>query len=325
MGHRMSSLPIVQYCGAAGRIQKGSGRSALMSQAFHATCSKDPTALEKMARLTEEERSDIGEWHPPTETEVAGRKLTYEEAEKELEVALDAMGFHTTADDSPLTIGHLDFAWVLEHEGRKLGVVADIKRQRFTSTPDTLQLHAYGTAFALSRDCDTYVTGLWLAEEGEWWWSATFVEIGSAEHNEILHQILMAAKNDAEEFCPGSHCVNCWGRGNCPEWTFSGATAETWLAPLAEGKLGSPDELGALVLKVKAAKELVEKAESALKMHRLSGGIVRHQGAYWTPYEVQGRESTSVKKVREVFGPEAEKVVTRSKPHTRFKWVEGKS
>ena len=66
-GHRMSSLPIAEFCGQAPVLgaQHGAGRAAAMSTAAHALFARQADADTKLARLTADERNEVRVWQSP--------------------------------------------------------------------------------------------------------------------------------------------------------------------------------------------------------------------------------------------------------------------
>src|SRR5512146_2655622 len=134
MGHRMSSLPVAQFCGQAAPLSEkyGAGRAAVMSSFFHATCAFSPEAKNLALQLTPEELDDVGTWHPPGTIHLYDGAVTldYASAEKELEVMLDAAGEYSEDPAKAITIGHLDFAWPRLFQQRNVVFVADIKKSK---------------------------------------------------------------------------------------------------------------------------------------------------------------------------------------------------
>lgn len=321
---RMSSLPIAKFCGLAPKLygQFGSGRAAAISSAFHAKCAGDSSLL---ARLTKEELDEVEDWKEPTGVDLGnGVVLTYDAAVKELEVCLSPMGT-SCGRDQALTVGHLDFAWIVSDEGnRSIAYVADIKKSRWASAgPDTLQLHAYALAYALANDCYGYCTGIYIPTEQLWQWSNQLIEIGSDEQAEIWGQIVAAATNQSETGSWGPHCSNCYARLHCPEYLFPAALAPTLLGPLAEGgALPSAEKLGELVRVLQAGEKVFEVARERLKeaVRRGEAKVVDGE-QMWVPVNTKGKESWDSEKLGAALGGDASTYRKRGPDYPQYRWV----
>lgn len=311
--NRMSSLPVAERCGAAGELLQttGSGRSAVMSSAFHAVASGSPEADEKLMLLTADERAEIARWSAPVDVTIEGATLRYQDADKELLVAIDEYGDFcepcptclgqgsisstpcsecdaTGARDGgpcPITVGHLDFAWcVREHDSVYVG---DIKRSHFTTAegPLSLQLLAYGTAYAAKMRCTKLHTAIWSATEHSYDWShAIDLSSWSGEREEILRRIRFASKNRGKA-SPGPHCSECYASGHCPEHLLPGAdlaaASDGALEPYTEPGGITPETAPALLHRYIAAKELLAKAKSALELYADQHGGIACEDKVW--------------------------------------------
>ncbi len=316
--NRMSSLPQAQYCGLAPRLgeQFGAGRPAAMSTAFHAMCAGDRSLLH---RLTDAERKEVESWQPPPDLAMPPHVLKYAEADKELEVCLDAFGQACEPADA-ITVGHLDFGW---HFGTT-AYVGDIKKSRWTAADgtDLLQLHAYGMAYAQLRSCSAYVVGIWLPVDGEWIWTEEPVLLGSAEHARIWGEIRAAALNTSATGSTGPHCSSCYSRTHCPEWSLPAALAPTVLGPIVLGKMPSPEEAGRLVKLLSTYDELADKAKRQLKVWVERGELEVIDGAKkWVPVECKGRESIDREKLEAELGDGAARFVKRGANFEQMRWV----
>lgn len=318
MGHRMSSLPIARYCGLAPRLQEGraAGRRALMGSYFHAFAANDPEH-EKLARnLTERELEEVRTWTTPPDVQVGKVTLCYQDAETELEVGLTTGGEYCDADHPDLlTLGHLDFAWLLDG----VAYVADIKASEYTveEGADSLQIHAYGLAYAKKMGADHYCAGIYAAAEGRYTWG----EMVDVDWDSPFADLEAAALN--EEACTGPHCSRCYGRLHCPEHTIRAVEGMGKLAPVAEGgELSAETALDALGM-VKAMEDLAKQAKGHLQeWARRNGGIPDGNGKVYLPVMTQGRESVcSAKKLRQTLGDAAEMFVKRGKPFEQWRWV----
>jgi hypothetical protein len=324
LGNRASSLKVAEFCGQAPVLSEKyniSGRAAAVSTAFHAVCAGAKDAPEKMSRLTDEEREEVGSWFKPDRCEVAPDVfLDYESAEKELSVGLDAQGRFVDPDTTPALIpGHLDFAWVRG----SVAYVCDIKRAAWTAeSPDILQLHAYGMAYAKLRCCRYYVTGLWIAQEGRYVWSNRFVDLRSDEAEEIWERLRHAAMNRSGEYNIGAHCKDCWSYHRCPAYTLAAATAQTELAALADNGEITKEGLVRAVVLAEGMKRIAEKALEACKEAVRRGAEVRDPktGKVWRATRCRGRETANVAALREAGLTE---YIKQGADYDRMGWVKG--
>lgn len=328
---RMSSLPLAEKCGQAASLsaRHGAGRPAAMSKAFHAKCAGSPEAFRLIGTLSHAEREEIAEWKSPADALVNGWcVLDYASAVKELEVGLDHFGGYTDTEEGALSWGHLDFAWVREVDELRVAFVADIKKSVWTTQdgPESLQLHAYGLAFAQKTDCEAYCTGIWAAKEGVWQWSQDIVVLGGPKAEETWARIAHAASNTGEAGT-GRHCDSCFGRMHCPEYLLPAAVidkvAETVAIhdPKALGELGlTRAELLRLLNWSKRAQDLGEAVEKTLREAVRRGLVVIEDGGkVWTPVDMPGRESMDKDKMRAV-GCEPEDFVKRGEPFVQMRW-----
>lgn len=327
---RMSSLPILTYCGEAGRLSAthGSGRPAAMSSAYHASCAGAPEASAMLARLSDKEREEVLSWETPTTVIYAdGVELDYASAEKEAALALDDLGFACPPTDDAFLLGHMDFGWVRNIDGLKVAFVADIKKQVWTTAdgPESLQLHGYGYAYAQLHECDAYVTGIWLATEGEWQWSDAMVLMGSPRAEKIWGRLFAAATNDGG-YSTGQHCRSCWSRLHCTEHMLPAIEPETWLAPVMKG--GDIQKIdAAFVLKLFALEEIVEQAKEMASEAAKRGDIKvidPATGKMWGPIMMPGRKSLNVSRLREKLGPRADEFFKKGAGYTQMRWVKAR-
>lgn len=326
IGHRMSSLPVVQYCGRAGELgQMGAGRAAAQSSAFHALCAKSDNADELCSRLTDDEYREILQWRKPGDVDLGkGRVLLYSKAEKELAVALDASGSYVDpSSPDAVTIGHFDFGWVVEMHGVKLAYVADIKRSEYTVAEgvDSLQLHAYGLAYATKHTCDGYVVGIWAAIEGQWQWSE-IIDLETRDAADIARRVVRAATNSSREFAMGPHCRKCYGRFRCPAWLIPPELAQSSIGALTEGGELTDEKAAELLLLIQRDEDTRDQVLKSLKDYAGQRGGIRHGGKVWKPVMCQGRETLSAELLKKTFGADAlAPCITRGKAYERFGWV----
>ncbi len=329
----MSSLPRAQFCGLAPKLESefGVGRAADLSSAFHASCAEAPETEKLMKRLTDEEMQEIMQWHRPTDVTVEeGVVLQYAYADKELTVGLDEHGAYTDDESVAVSWGHLDMAWVVELDNRRIAYVADIKRSEYTveEGPDSLQLHAYGLAYASKHNCDGYVLGIWGAVEGTWWWGE-YVDL----YESPWETVKAAALNQSERASTGIHCRSCYGRMHCPEYlmpaiqlvTIGGSPESERTQVLADfmepGGLNAGNALTAFQL-YKSADDLVKIMKKQIMEYVRRHGIEDpEKGKTYKMIQTRGREGVSVKALRESMGKDAEKHIKRGGGFDSPKWV----
>jgi hypothetical protein len=295
-----------------------------MSNAFHAKCAGAEDFATKVARLTDDERHEIASWHKPASFVFHGVELHYASADKELEVCLNSKGEYCLATDPDcVTVGHLDFAWVVEVDGQRVAIVADIKRSEWTSPdgPESLQLHGYALAYSSKVGAQAYVTGQWGAVEGTWWWANRMVDLDGFSELDILGRVLAAAQNVGGDYAMGPHCSGCYGRERCPAYMIGPQDAHDTLAHYTGGEAITNEKAAELLMLVKRVKDMASKVEDELK-HRVRTGAIEvsdGNGKVWKPTECQGRLSLS-KKLLEADGIQVEKYMERGSSYERWSW-----
>lgn len=298
-----------------------------MGSAFHAMAANQPDSETLLNRLTPEERAEIATWkRPELAKPLDGIELEYAHAHIEHTVAIRHDGAGTQDNDDPeiLSLGHVDMYWLAQDaQGRPLIVVGDIKRSRWTTSgPDSLQLLAYGYALSQIHNTTGFVPGIWDATNGGWFWGRFFDM--DQEGGPLFARIMDAATHTADRPTVGSYCAECYGVQHCKAFVLHAAAAETVLAPMAEGAELTPNNVLSVLLAYEAAKKLYEgPVKEALKLFaERHGGITDPStGRTWRPVQTGGRESVSVKRVREVFGADADKVVAQGAPVQQYRWV----
>lgn len=319
LGHRPSALDQAFWCGrsAALNAEHGAGRSALLSSAFHAACSSSPDAQRLRSLLTVDERNELDKMHAPLPITVNGVELVYEQATKELPVGLTMDGQYA-AEGEVLTAGTLDLAWTFRHGEQRTVYVGDIKRH--VHSEHELQLAAYGLAFASKVQADYLCLGLWDATDAIWSWGELIdMEWDAAP----LFERVKAAALNRGEYVTGRHCLNCYAALHCPEQVLPAIVKQTELAALTDGSI-TPENAPQLLRLATAMEETGAQAKKLLKMYAKQGGIVREHGKVWGPSMRKGRESVSVARVREVFGEQADKAITRGEPYEVYAWTKEK-
>lgn len=323
-GHRMSSLRVARFCGQAPRLseQSGSERAAAMGSAFHALTAGARNAEALLSRLTADERAEVESWEPPALLKYdnpgfGAAWCIYEDAKKEVAVGLDSWGFWADPADGGWCIpGHIDMGWAGENDEHDHVVVGDVKKTRWTTVegPDSLQLHAYGRAWAMKNKARHYLPAIWIADEGRWW-VGDWVDLQSARADELWSLIYYAATNQGE-YARGPHCRDCYGRLACPAYALGAKELE----PPPPGS--DPVAFGKYLSGLRAARELSEAAEDNLRAMVIRGEaeVADANGMVWTPKRVAGRETVDSKRLRAELGDAAANFIKRGEPYERFEW-----
>lgn len=323
-GHRISHLPVAQFCGQAPTLSEryGAGRAAVMSSFFHATCAFAPEAKELALQLTPEEHEEVGSWHSPKTIQLYDGEVTldYESADKEMEVMLDDRGAYTEVADKAITIGHLDFAWLRHFRGRNVVFVADIKKSKWTvSGPDSLQIMTYGWSYAQKVGAEAFVPGIWAAQEGEWIWGDWF-DMTDLDSLDLWQRIRFAATNTGEANT-GPHCRNCYARMHCPEYLFPEHSRMGALAAFAEGREPTPVEVADAYLSAQAMEDMAKRIkDNAKEWARRGNEIIAADGRRLIMSERAGRAVFDVKGLKAVHPELAEQFVTRGEPYVVPMW-----
>jgi hypothetical protein len=227
---RISSLPVAEYCAMSDKIGIDvASVNAARSTCFH-SYAETGRWPESVNNLPEQDFAEIQRWKRPTvlihkdaETVV---RLDYKDAIKEIVVALDKDFNFVEVDPTvpqkdiesrypnAITVGHLDMAWDLP--SLDLVVVEDIKSSIFAvkSREKSLQLHAYGIAFAKKMGRSRYKVGIWDANDGKHF-IGEVISLESWECEEYKERIRTACNNNGSEHTTGTHCGGCWKRDNC--------------------------------------------------------------------------------------------------------------
>lgn len=282
MGWRMSSLPATKYCGVAGSLIANSpeSRIALQGSYFHALSEQDQDKMsEAKLRLSPEEIAEVESWEFPAGVRLYGKELHYRDAFKEVELELFVDGFsgeltaYPSEDDQPpLTVGHCDFYWVVQDRfGEDVVVVGDIKKSLFTSSTDSLQLHAYGVALCLKLNCKKFIPCIWGAKEAK-------LDVGSMVKEEEFktEEIAHAATHNTGVATTGDHCQRCYVRHSCSAYLLPILDAGHWSSACARPLELTEEEATELWVKVQGAKTAAEAMEEQLRHwaidHRLIVG-----------------------------------------------------
>jgi len=330
--NRMSSLPTALYCGLSPRLgaEHGAGRAAFQSTAYHARMSRTEGWEQLWDRLTEEEREETSKWSQPGDIDLGeGVVLKYEHAHKEIEVGLtEDLEYCEPSDPRCISVGHIDMAWdPIEINGLKVAYVGDAKRTAFTSSVTTLQLDAYGHAWASMVGADAYGCGLWILEDSEWRWRREVVELNSMDSARLAGKLLAAIGND-DQPVTGSHCRDCYSRFYCPEHLIPAAALvrgkEDALAPFSEPNGITKENAAQLVLQYQAGQDLLKAIKESLETWAgQNGGISDGNGKVWKQLNAsKPGEKLDEAALRGAY-PDVAKEFTRATParNMGFRWV----
>jgi hypothetical protein len=335
--HRMSSLPVTQYCGQSpvirARYSGTAERPAVQSSYFHALCAgRSEEAARLRPQLTPEELEETESWHKPQECNVdwleresVSFRLHYDDADKELEVAIRDDGESCEADDPRvMTVGHIDFAWLRRTPEYNVALIADIKRSAWTvATPNSLQLLTYGWAYSKRVGADGFIPGIWAATEGTWTWG-DYVSMHELDNLDLWWRIQHAATNHGPASI-GPHCRNCFARLHCPEWSLPNSErSANALAVMQESSLGkepSPEAMADAVLWAQSVKDVADRVlDNAKEYARRGNKITTLDGREFKVTMRQGRETADLKALKKDLGPEAQKYLRRGEPFPYPSW-----
>lgn len=331
--NRFSRLPVAEFCGRSGELDIGSGRAAAMSTAFHAVCSGAVDATAKCAALTAAEKEEIKTWHRPESIRFDdGEELSYENAEKELQIGLDSRGRHCLDPSKAIVIGTLDMAWSradidgvppdqtvsVDALGRVVAYVGDIKKTRWTTLdgPESLQLIGYAFAYAAKVGATHFCCGIWNATEGGWTWGE-LIDLESPKAVELWARVVHASQNQGGEFRTGGHCRSCWSRMKCPAYLVPVDSAHA-LAPLAGHEI-TPDKVLELLRQYERASDTLDVVKEFLTEYGRRHPVPSEDGKKrWMPVECQGREGLAPE-----HKEDARKAgwMKRGAPYEQMRWV----
>lgn len=291
MANRMSSLPITQFCSAAGVLGRkhGSGRAAAMSTAFHALCAEEKGAELLFNRLTDEEKTEILTWNKPEDyTTTTGEVLKYADAVKE-EVVGFTKELVSSVDESSKSdcIGHMDMCWVVDGppHRRKTVYVGDIKKSEWSSPdgPNSLQMMAYGIGAVLKYKADAFCCGHWVVSESRWHWGQVWDWSGIDTARQV-DVVLAASWNTDGEYSTGPHCRGCWDRLHCKEYLLPVSNPKSALAPMSKPGGITKDNAYQCLSNYKAAEDFLKAVKQNLQAWaERNGGIHDGAGKVWGP------------------------------------------
>lgn len=332
MGHRMSSLPLTQFCGQAPAIrEKFSGsadRPAVQSSYFHAVCAgRAEEAARLRPQLTPEQLEDVDGWFKPApcvlEYPEGKISLDYADATKELEVRIDEDGEWCEDPIKAMSVGHLDFAWTREYGGARVAFIADIKRTKWTvRDPNSLQLLAYGWAYSKFIGADAFVPGIWAAQEGEWAWG-DWVSMSELDNLDLWWRIRHAATNTGPA-STGPHCRDCFVRLHCPQFVFPEAPEQLrHLSVFSEnGPEPDPVNVADAVLWAQSVKDVADRILENAKEYAKRGNEVRAaDGRKWSVTMRAGNSYLDRKKLDKEHPGLAEQYMRKGNPYPVATWI----
>ncbi len=316
LGHRPSKLDSTRFCGASGKDPiDQAGRAALMGTYFHAVCEGNaPEALNLAQLLTPDERDETNSWTAPLPCVLDGVELNYGHALHELALGLTMDGRYADSGDV-LTGGTTHMAWHIA----STAYIGDIKKRTdsIIDGAETLQLAAYGLAFADKVGAEKLRCGLWDATEGFWLWSREFdLEWDGPA---LFESVKAAALNPPDRYTTGAHCRGCYRRLRCEAHVLPPVLRKTELAALTEDGI-TQENIAELATVVFAGLDVYEKARDTLKAAVAQGIELRDGNRVWAPSERRGRESVDIKALRAELGDKAERFIKRGSPYSVFDW-----
>lgn len=301
---RMSNLPVAEMCGMSDQLQKDvESSNAFRSTVFHKFCETGEWPKE-INKLSEQDRTEIGRWKVPNHFvhEVLGLSLLYKNSDKERLLALDSdfnfipnLPNDISQEDlekvpNLMTAGHLDMAWDIPE--LDLVVIFDIKSSIFAVKDkcESLQLHAYGLAYAKLKGRSKYITGIWDASEGEDYWGKVY-EVNTFSFEAIKDRIRTACNNTSTKYTRGTHCGSCWKRDSCPAH-LTDLGDENRFKKIFDGT-GTEKDFREALIAVKGLGELANKVTEACRgWAERHGGIRSEDGRKsYRPIMMKGRKS----------------------------------
>lgn len=332
---RMSNLVVLEFCGMSDQLQKNvESTNAFRSTCFHKYAETGEWP-EEVKKLSENDRQEISRWKVPSIffSEKIGKNLDYKDADKEKLLALDfefnfipdlASGLsQEELEKVPglMTAGHLDMAWDMPE--LDLVVISDIKSSIFAVKDgcESLQLHAYGLAYAKLKGRSKYITGIWDASDGKAYWG-NITEVETFAIEAIKDRIRTAATNDSDKYTRGSHCGSCWKRDSCPAHLVD-VPEDNRFTKIFNGTASESDHREALVA-VKGLGELANKVTEACKnWAERKGGIRSEDGRkVYKPFLISGRASLDEDAIMRDLGVTSlEKYKKKGNDFKKYDWI----
>lgn len=332
---RMSNLPVLEYCGMSDQLQKNvESTNALRSTVFH-KYAETGVWPETIRQLSEQDRIEISRWKVPKHFHhpKLGLTLSYKDSDKERLLALDSdFNFISGLDNelaqeelekipNLLTAGHLDMAWDVPEQD--LVVIFDIKSSIFAVKDrcESLQLHAYGLAYAKLKGRSKYITGIWDASDGEDYWGKVYA-IDTFEFEAIKDRIKAACGNTSDKYTRGSHCGSCWKRDSCPAHLVD-LPDDNRFRSIFDGTATEREYREALIA-VKGLGELANKVTEACKSwSERHGGIRSEDGRkVYKPLLINGRKVLDEDAILAKLGEKNLDAYKKpGNPYSKFDWI----
>jgi hypothetical protein len=337
---RISSLPVAEYCAMSDKIGVDvASVNAARSTCFHSYCETGRWP-EEVNNLPEQDFAEIQRWKVPTvlvhkEGETLYR-LEYKDSVKETRVSLDKdfefvetredIKPHEIADEYPnvMCSGTADMAWHIP--AINLVVVEDIKSSVFAvkAREKSLQLHAYGIAFAKKLGAKYYKVGIWDATDGKHYMGSV-IDVDSWECEEYKERIRVASNNNGDSFTTGTHCGGCWKRDICPSHLVK-LNDESAFAKVF-GPNPTAEDVRTAMIAVKENesinKKVMDIAKSWADRH---GGIPSEDGTKLFKARLRsGKKSLNTELVREQLGLDSlEKFMKQGEEYPAYDWYSQK-
>jgi hypothetical protein len=335
---RISSLPVAEYCAMSDKIGVDvASVNAARSTCFH-SFAETGRWPESVNNLPEQDFAEIQRWKVPT---VLVHKdgdnlvrLEYKDSIKETRVSLDKeFNFVETRDGilpgeieneypNVMCSGTADMAWHIP--SLNLVVVEDIKSSVFAvkSREKSLQLHAYGIAFAKKLGAKYYKVGIWDATDGKHY-MGTVIDVDSWECEEYKERIRVASTNQGDQFTTGTHCSGCWKRDICPAHLVATPPEGSEFAAVL-GPNPSESDVRTAMVSARSMETLSKKIMDICKgWSERHGGIRSEDGTkVYKPVLRNGQKRVSLELLQADLGLEnLDKYKTQGNEFVVFDWV----
>lgn len=338
---RISSLPVAEFCSMADKLGADvASVNAARSTCFHSYCETGRWP-EAVKNLPEQDFKEIQRWKVPTvyfhnhhdKSGDTTYKLHYKDAVKETRVSLDKdFNFVETRDGiKPEEIaaeyphimcsGTADMAWHLP--SLDLVVVEDIKSSVFAvkAREKSLQLHAYGIAFAKKVGAKYYKVGIWDATDGKHY-MGDVIALDSWECEEYKERIRTASFNIGDQYTTGTHCGGCWKRDNCSAHLVDVGGDNQFSKVL--GPNPSEDDIRSAMVAAKGLETLSKKVMDICKSWaERHGGVPSEDGLkVYKPMLRNGRKSLDTDAVATALGVDSlDGYMVKGNDFVVFDWV----
>jgi hypothetical protein len=210
-----------------------------------------------------------------------------------------------------ITRGTPDIVWI---KGGEVTVIDLKKREqqwagRLPDVDRSLQLHAYGLAWAIRSGARSYKLAYLLFGDGDasGMWSGTYSASTWQSYLDRMMRIVdksnaTVARGTKPRPTAGPHCAQCYQRIHCPSWLLPAHQGETALSPLSQPGGLTAENAGVALMAVMAIEEAAERAREILKAYATVNGPIVVGDRQWAPVLVQGRQSGPPVKELEAMG-----------------------